>query len=101
LPELSPELAIDLYRIIQEFITNAIKHGKANKVGIVFSYDKKVLKVLLSDNGKGFYIRKAGTGMGLQNVQSRVKSHNGILALQSHIGKGTTYDISIPLNMQQ
>jgi len=101
LPELSPELAIDLYRIIQEFITNAIKHGKANKVGIVFSYHKKVLKVLLSDNGKGFYIHKAGTGMGLQNVQSRVKSHNGTLTLQSQIGKGTTYDISIPLNMQQ
>ena len=101
LPDLSPELAIDLYRIIQEFITNAIKHGKANKVGIVFSYHKKVLKVLLSDNGKGFYIHKAGTGMGLQNVQSRVKSHNGTLTLQSQIGKGTTYDISIPLNMQQ
>ena len=99
LPELSPELEIDLYRIIQEFITNAMEHGKANKVGIVFSYHKKVLKVLLRDNGKGFDIHKAGTGMGLQNVQSRVKSHNGALALKSNIGKGTTYTISIPLNM--
>lgn len=79
LPEFSPEVKIDLYRVIQEFITNAIKHGKANKISISFSYNKKILKVILVDNGKGFDSKQPGKGMGLQNVQSRVKSHNDLL----------------------
>lgn len=99
LPEISSELKIDLYRIIQEFITNAVKHGKANKITISFNYNKKILKIILADNGKGFDCNQPGKGMGLQNVQSRVKSHNGKLNMVSNIGKGTCYTINIPLNI--
>lgn len=99
LPEFSPELKTDLYRIIQEFINNAIKHGKANKISISFSYRKKILEVILIDNGKGFDCNQPGKGMGLQNVQSRVKSHSGTLNMVSNIGKGTFYTITIPINV--
>jgi len=98
LPVLSPELKIDMYRIIQEFINNAVNHGKADKVRIFFSHNRKNLKVILKDNGKGFDINLPHKGMGLQNVQSRVKSHNGALSITSVINKGTSNIITIPLN---
>ncbi|MDB5277291.1 MAG: hypothetical protein JWR61_2246 [Ferruginibacter sp.] len=100
LPELSRELAVDLYRVVQEFITNAINHGSANKISIRFSYLNGILKILLEDNGKGFNIHQSGGGMGLQKVQSRIKSHKGALNMISTIGKGTCFKISIPLTKQ-
>lgn len=100
LPEFSRELKIDLYRVIQEFITNAINHGSANKITITFSYLKEILKILLVDNGKGFDTNQSGGGMGLQNVQSRIRSHKGELNIESNIGRGTCYKITIPLNKQ-
>lgn len=98
LPELSHEVKIDIYRVIQEFISNAIKHGDAKKIMVTFSGNKKILKILLVDNGKGFNSKQSGSGMGLQNVESRVKSHSGSLKIASNIGKGTSYTIAIPIN---
>ncbi len=100
LPDFPPEINIDLYRIMQEFINNSIKHGEASSIRISFIYDKKNLKVILSDNGKGFDTKEYRKGMGLQNVKSRVKSHKGTLNIVSSIGKGTRYTIAIPLNIQ-
>lgn len=98
LPTLSAELAIDLYRVMQEFITNATKHGKATKIGIFFNYSKNVLKMKLTDNGIGFNEKKIIKGMGLQNARSRVKSHNGDLTIESSPITGTCYKIIIPIH---
>ena len=98
LPDFSSELKIDLYRVIQEFITNAIKHGEASKIIVSLGYHENLLKVKLMDNGKGFEREHSAKGMGLRNVQSRVKSHDGTLHIVSNIGKGTFYEILIPLN---
>jgi signal transduction histidine kinase len=99
LPDFSSEVKIDVYRVIQEFIANAIRHGEANKISISFSCNKKILKVVLVDNGKGFNCKQSWKGLGLQNVHSRIKSHNGLLKIVSKIGKGTCYTIAIPLNI--
>jgi len=99
LPDFSSEIKIDLYRVIQEFINNAIKHGEASEIRISFKFNKKILTIKLLDNGKGFKINQTSHGMGLQNVKSRVKSHNGTLDIISNIGKGTYYKIGIPLNV--
>jgi len=99
LPNYSSEIKIDLYRVIQEFINNAINHGEANEIRISFYSGKKALNLKLMDNGKGFDIKQSVKGMGLQNVKSRVKSHNGTLDIVSNIGKGTCYKIGIPLNI--
>ena len=99
--ELTSELKIDIYRVIQEFVTNSIKHGKASKIFIKFNYNKRIMNIKLCDNGAGFNPTKPGKGMGLQNAQSRVKSHNGKLSIASSIGKGTSYAITIPINDKQ
>jgi len=99
LPDFPNEIKIDLYRVIQEFINNSLKHGEATKIMISFNYQKKILKLILSDNGKGFDSKQCHKGMGLQNVKSRVKSHNGTLKIISSIGKGTCYTIATPLHI--
>lgn len=99
LPPLKKEIQIDLFRIIQEFISNAVDHGKANKVFILFKFKNNYINIILRDNGEGFNQTKLVTkGMGLQNVQSRVKSHNGEISITSAKDKGTKYKIFIPVN---
>ena len=97
-PKLWKNLEIDIYRVIQEFINNSMKHSNASKISVLFRYDKKNMEITLSDNGQGFDpARLAARGMGLQNVQSRVKSHKGEIQIRSEKGKGTTYVLIIPL----
>jgi PAS domain S-box-containing protein len=100
LPEISPELQLELFRISQELIANAIKHGEAEKIKVVFSFENNLLKISFTDNGKGFDIKKHSNGMGLRNIQGRIKSYNGVSKIVSKIGKGTSIKILIPIHKQ-
>jgi two-component system, NarL family, sensor kinase len=84
--------------VVQEFIHNALQHGKAKKIHIQFILNRKLLKLLLSDNGKGFTPSSFKEGMGLKNIQTRIKSYNGEFHFQSEAGKGTSYRIEIPMH---
>lgn len=98
-PSLDKSLEIAVFRITQEFINNAIKHGKASKIEIVFGNVGNQATVTLKENGKGFDIAKANVrGMGLKNIQSRVKAHNGTVQISSAPGKGTKYELTLPVN---
>ena len=98
-PRLDTSLEIAVFRIVQEFISNAIRHGKAGKIDILFSHNSKTARVILRDNGIGFDISKARAGgMGLKNIQSRVKAHNGSVLISSKPGKGTKYELTLPVN---
>ena len=99
-PALDKTLEINIFRIVQEFINNAIKHGKAKRITIVTEYDKKLKQVCVSlkDNGKGFNVNKKNiSGMGLTNVKSRVELHKGEFDLYSSPDKGTSYKIIFPV----
>lgn len=100
LPKISAELQLELFRISQEFISNAIKHGEARKIKILFSYENKLLKIIFTDNGKGFDTKMQSNGMGLRNIQGRIKSHNGVTKIISQPGKGTSIQILIPTHKQ-
>jgi len=96
LPAISAAMAIDLYRVIQEIISNSVRHGHAKKVNIDFNYKNKLLTILLEDDGKGFDTSNPSRGMGLKNVESRVRSHNGRFYMESCVGEGTRSAITIP-----
>jgi PAS domain S-box-containing protein len=100
LPEISRELQLQLFRISQEFISNAIKHGRAEKIKIRFSFENQLLQIIFTDNGKGFNIKRRFKGMGLRNIQGRIKSYNGATKIDSQPGKGTSIKILIPINNQ-
>jgi signal transduction histidine kinase len=62
-----------LYRTIQEFIHNSIKHAEADKITIELKNDKGQLQILLSDDGKGFNVEGKYNSIGLSNIEMRMK----------------------------
>lgn len=97
-PRLPVQQEFALFRIIQEFINNTLKHSKANMIRIGFAAKKDMVEVTLTDNGVGFDLsRLRKRGMGLSNVQSRIRPYNGDVNIISRPGKGTRYIISIPI----
>ncbi|WP_196940006.1 sensor histidine kinase [Sphingobacterium pedocola] len=90
---------IALLRIIQEAITNIIKHAKAKSVGILLYEEMDKLILAIHDDGKGLGEQKSGnekSAMGLQSILRRTQYLNGELKIQSDTN-GTEIMVSIPL----
>ena len=89
---------VALYRIIQESLTNIIKHSKANS--IIVTFDKKSNKLIMSisDNGIGFIIKKSN-GIGMQNIHERVYEMGADIEIESKINIGTRIIVSLPLSI--
>jgi two-component system, NarL family, sensor kinase len=92
-------IEINLYRIIQELISNILKHSKASEVSIQLLKKVARLNIVVEDNGIGFDIDqiKNKKGMGLKNIESRVDSLKGEFNIDSGKGAGTTITIEIPV----
>ena len=93
-------IKINIYRILQELISNILKYANATTITIQLKkHSDKTLILSVEDNGIGFDKNKIKKdGIGLKNIASRVKSLNGCLIIGSTIGEGTTIFIGIPLN---
>jgi len=90
---------IALLRIIQEAITNIIKHAKTKNVGILIYEEEENLLLTINDDGIGLDEKKAGKGkstIGLQSIRRRVEYLNGEIKINSNT-KGTEIMVSIPL----
>lgn len=98
-PALDKQLEINLFRIIQEFINNSIKHGQCSEIKILVNFNKTVLHILLKDNGIGFNKKnlKKTESFGITNMKSRVDAYDGDIKITSSTGKGTSCEIFIPL----
>lgn len=90
-------LKVEIYKIIQELITNTQKHSEASKVEIQLTRMDGMLKLLFEDNGKGFSTETTKQGIGFQNIRERLKLFDGVLSIDSFPSKGTVIDIEIPL----
>ena len=96
--QLSSKQAINLYRILQEIVNNAIKHANAKDISVSISQIENELQIKISDNGIGFdYESKKKISFGLTNIQNRVQEVNGRLQVESNQTKGTNYSITIKL----
>ena len=87
----------NLYRIVQELISNALKHAKATKITIQLSKDIETGTLMYEDNGKGFDLKRVNLGLGLKNIESRVSRINGKLNIDSTPGHGTTVIVEFDL----
>jgi PAS domain S-box-containing protein len=103
LPLLDKSLEIALYRIVQEFINNSLKHGNAKKLDILLDNESDQLLLNLVDDGVGFKTNELMNykGQGLKNIRSRVESFNGKIYFKSKINIGTEFKISIPINLNE
>lgn len=89
---------MEIYKIVQELMTNTLKHAEAEKVEIHLSLIENELSVLFEDNGKGFDPKNLKQGIGYQNMQNRVQELQGQMNIDSAIGRGTVVSIQIPIN---
>ncbi|UNY99081.1 histidine kinase [Zhouia spongiae] len=91
-------LKVELYKIVQELLTNALKHAKATQIDIQLSVFNNSIKLLFEDDGVGFDQEKVKYGLGLQNLKDRLKTIKGNIFINAFPDRGTVIDIDVPLN---
>jgi signal transduction histidine kinase len=97
-PQFSRDIDIMLFRVIQEFINNSIKHGHANRIKIKINpTENNETIIVLEDDGVGFDVNiiKESKGMGIDNIKSRLALYNAQLNIKSFKDKGTIYTIKL------
>ncbi len=87
-----------LFRVLQEIVSNIVKHANANHVTIQLIRHDQEITLMVEDNGKGFDTSKIQEfdGIGLKNLLSRVEFLNGTIHFDSNPGRGTTVTVDIP-----
>ncbi len=93
----TPELETALYRIVQEALTNATKHGGAKRAVVEIHEDDKTVHVEVRDDGTGFDPSADTTGFGLLGMRERVELLDGTLRIDSSVGAGATVRASFPV----
>ena len=88
----------DFYLIFKETIHNLVKYSQATQAVIHVILEKHRLVLKITDNGIGFNTGKVVKGNGLHNMRQRAKDLQGVLKIDSEIGKGTVVVLSIPLH---
>jgi signal transduction histidine kinase len=95
---LPPEVETTLYRIIQEALTNVVKHAEAHNISILLARRDRAVLAIIDDDGRGFDSSVSeGDGIGLLGMHERVDLHNGRLTVESTPGVGTTLRVEVPL----
>ncbi|RLK07115.1 sensor histidine kinase [Tenacibaculum discolor] len=93
--EINQKHGIIIFRILQEFFSNTIKHSKASKLEVFLSYKEDSIEVKAQDNGVGFDMERARLkGLGLQNIKARAKLINAETKFMSESQKGTSLIIN-------
>ena len=77
-----------LYRVLQEGLNNIVKYADATEVTVVVKLQDRLVDMRLKDNGKGFLPHEVKTGIGLQNIRSRLQAFAGQLTIHSSPGNG-------------
>ncbi|MDY0041297.1 MAG: GAF domain-containing sensor histidine kinase [Desulforhabdus sp.] len=98
--DLPEETNITLFRILQESLTNVLRHAKATRADVVLEYHSDHVTLLIEDNGVGFETRMRTNGihLGLTGMRERVAMVQGDLLIESTPGEGTIIKVTIPLN---
>lgn len=86
-----------IYRVCQEALTNAVKHGEAKNVSIIIKFMDNCIKLFIFDDGKGCDEKSIGKGFGLQGMKQRIEKLNGEIRYGSSDQKGFNIHVEIPL----
>jgi len=91
--------ALPIYRILQELLNNIVKHAQASYIYVQIFQKEGTLFLMVEDDGKGFDLEDArqNGGIGLNNIESRVKVMGGEVEWDSIPGEGTSVNVRIPL----
>ncbi len=101
-PELQPEMAIHLFRITQELLTNAAKYAKTARISLEISLERNRLLLKYADDGPGFDREAvADHGIGIIHIYERTRLMHGEAILDTRPGYGVSWEIGIPLHASQ
>jgi len=95
----NPEKETILFRIFQELLNNIVRHADASVINVAVDQDTENLKLMISDNGKGFdeeEVRKEKKGMGIYNIRKRVQVISGFMDVKTAPHLGTETLITVP-----
>ena len=95
-PRLHPEIERTLYRLIQESLTNVVKHAAAGRASLRLVEAAGLLKLSVADDGTGFDPAQISAGFGLVGMQERVALVGGKVSVESTPGAGTTVRAEVP-----
>ena len=105
IPGIHSPIDISLYRILQEGLTNSVRHGKATRIDVDMGLHDGEIRLTVRDNGTGFdtgsaVLDRENGGVGLMDISERLESLEGRLEVWSHPGAGTRLVATIPLERQ-
>ncbi|WP_419870410.1 sensor histidine kinase [Chryseobacterium sp. CT-SW4] len=95
---ISSEVKLNLFRITQEIINNILKHAHANTIRVTLRISSQYIILIVEDNGCGFASNGHYKGIGIKNIQSRIRQIKAFHTLKTQPEKGTKYIICKPLN---
>ena len=105
-PRLEPELEITCFRIVQEAVTNAIRHADARDLRVHLDRSADRIALRIRDDGRGFDVgvrlesAAADGHLGVVGMRERVRAHGGGFRLDSRPGAGTTIEVELPLALR-
>jgi len=92
----TPQIEQAVYRLVQEAMTNAVKHAGATRVDVAIREQGGSLDILVADDGRGFDPEETGDGFGLIGIRERLSLVGGELRISSREGEGTELRATIP-----
>ncbi|MFD2562667.1 tetratricopeptide repeat-containing sensor histidine kinase [Aquimarina rubra] len=90
---------VEIFKIIQELMTNALKHAKAKVIEICLNVYNDSIEIIFEDDGIGFDVKNTNTGIGLQNIKKRLSLLKAKIDIDSAINRGTAIRIEIPTEL--
>lgn len=90
-----------LYRILQESLNNAVRHGKATSIEVNLNVAAECAQLRVKDNGGGFDPTRSSAGLGLTSMRERARLVGGECRVRSSLGEGVTVEANIPLQAVQ
>jgi PAS domain S-box-containing protein len=93
---LSPQVEDHLLRIVQEVVTNVLKHAQAQQIWVYLAFTPTQIQLHIRDDGQGFTPEAVTQGFGLTSIRERAQHIQATLTLTSQPGQGTTVDVIVP-----
>lgn len=90
-------IAISAYRIVQEALSNIVKHARATQALVQLTLEQGELRMQISDNGAGFEPHQTSSGIGLVGMRERVYAVNGRITIDTGLKAGTRINIAMPI----
>lgn len=101
--DISPQIAVAAYRLVQEALTNVARHARAQKISILLEHKDNQIFIIVDDDGDGFDVRtvfdqhSVNEHLGIHSMKERVEMLGGVFTVESRLGEGSTVFARLPL----